>query len=188
MSCNNIDGLNYIEFYSGVGGWTMAIRKALEEIRISCMDQPRDNDNTALRITPTCVADYDHSELCNEVYNFNFKTGKSNSNTNAPLSLSKGNEMLPKNKKRRKDSEEKKSNAIERLSIKNLEDLDAFIWMMSPPCQPHTRQHNNQHEDVTDPRSKSFLHLCHLISQIKEEKLPSLILLENVIGFEYVRM
>ena len=55
---------------------------------------------------------------------------------------------------------------------------------MSPPCQPHTRQHSNQQAGLEDPRSKSFLYLCQLIEAMAEEKLPKLILLENVVGFE----
>ena len=55
---------------------------------------------------------------------------------------------------------------------------------MSPPCQPHTRQHANQQQEKDDPRSKSFLHLCGLLGEMEEDALPSLILLENVVGFE----
>jgi len=65
-------------------------------------------------------------------------------------------------------------------------DLDgrAEIWMMSPPCQPHTRQRSSlddQEIDNKDPRSRSFLHLCRLIREM--EKLPLFIVLENVVGF-----
>jgi tRNA (cytosine38-C5)-methyltransferase len=56
---------------------------------------------------------------------------------------------------------------------------------MSPPCQPHTRQHsNNGEEDLHDPRSASFLHLIRLLSKMSSETLPQLIVLENVVGFE----
>ena len=49
--------------------------------------------------------------------------------------------------------------------------------------QPHTRQHTNQSEDIDDPRSKSFIHLCNMISKMDQNALPKVILLENVVGF-----
>ena len=79
-----------------------------------------------------------------------------------------------------------KTVSIESLTKKNLEDKSAIIWMMSPPCQPHTRQHVNQEEDIQDPRSKSFIHLCDMISTMEWRTLPNIILLENVVGFENV--
>ena len=46
-------------------------------------------------------------------------------------------------------------------------------------------KHSNQYKERDDPRSQSFLHLCHLLGDVmREETLPALILLENVVGFE----
>ena len=55
---------------------------------------------------------------------------------------------------------------------------------MSPPCQPHTRQHDKQDLDLDDSRSQSFLHICQLLQDTQEDKLPILLLMENVVGFE----
>ncbi|XP_043823225.1 tRNA (cytosine(38)-C(5))-methyltransferase isoform X2 [Dromiciops gliroides] len=52
--------------------------------------------------------------------------------------------------------------------------------LMSPPCQPFTRI--GLQGDVTDPRTKSFLHILHILPRL--QKLPKYILLENVKGFE----
>jgi tRNA (cytosine38-C5)-methyltransferase len=78
--------------------------------------------------------------------------------------------------------------SIESLTKEQLEEKNAFVWMMSPPCQPHTRQHENQNEDMQDPRSKSFLHLCQMISLMDANTLPRIIMLENVVGFEGVSL
>lgn len=69
---------------------------------------------------------------------------------------------------------------LEKITIVPQVDL----WVMSPPCQPHTRQHNQQAKDAQDPRSASFLHLCQLLKDLDESDLPRVILLENVVGFE----
>ncbi|KAK7080674.1 tRNA (cytosine-5-)-methyltransferase [Halocaridina rubra] len=64
-----------------------------------------------------------------------------------------------------------------------LEQLTAFapdIIMMSPPCQPFTRQ--GLKRDVADARTSSLLHLLGLLEEVHNP--PSKILLENVVGFE----
>jgi tRNA (cytosine38-C5)-methyltransferase len=102
-----------------------------------------------------CVASLDHSDICREVYNWNF-----GDNGHARLS--------------------RKAVRIETLKGEKVEG--AHVWMMSPPCQPHTRQHDNQDRELDDPRSASFLHVCSLLDQLIN--LPTIILLENVVGFE----
>jgi tRNA (cytosine38-C5)-methyltransferase len=139
-----IDELSYVEFYSGVGGWTMALEEALTRL-------PSEKSGRKRRLRR--IAALDHSDLCTRVFEHNFGT-------------------------------DKKSFQIERLTLKQVEEWKANVWAMSPPCQPHTRQHANQEQDLNDPRSASFLHLCGLLEGIKEQFLPSLLLLENVIGFE----
>lgn len=76
---------------------------------------------------------------------------------------------------------------IERLSLEELDAFQADLWMMSPPCQPHTRQRNNPASeggarDTEDPRAASFLHLCELLPMLRHP--PQAIALENVVGFE----
>eukprot|EP00735_Rhodelphis_limneticus_P014380 TRINITY_DN83_c0_g1::TRINITY_DN83_c0_g1_i1::g.14789::m.14789 TRINITY_DN83_c0_g1::TRINITY_DN83_c0_g1_i1::g.14789 ORF type:complete len:366 (+),score=37.26,sp/O14717/TRDMT_HUMAN/39.44/6e-83,DNA_methylase/PF00145.12/2.3e-42 TRINITY_DN83_c0_g1_i1:54-1151(+) len=58
--------------------------------------------------------------------------------------------------------------------------LNADLWMLSPPCQPFTR--NGLQKDVGDARTISFLQVLHDIKLMKNK--PRYILLENVKGFE----
>jgi len=67
---------------------------------------------------------------------------------------------------------------IEKLSLDELDSFQADLWMMSPPCQPHTRQRNNENcrgggRDSDDARAASFLHLCELLPNLR--KPPCLI-------------
>ena len=55
-----------------------------------------------------------------------------------------------------------------------------IIWLMSPPCQPYTRQ--GKQEDVKDPRAKPLLNLMKIFDAIKHK--PDYLLLENVKNFE----
>jgi tRNA (cytosine38-C5)-methyltransferase len=103
------------------------------------------------------LAALDHSDLCTKVFEHNF--GGSNN----------------------------KTFNIEQLTLKQVENWHADIYVMSPPCQPHTRQHSNQDQDLEDPRSVSFLHICGLLHDMGQECLPKLLFLENVIGFETSR-
>jgi tRNA (cytosine38-C5)-methyltransferase len=145
---NNDDVITYIEFYSGVGGWSMALNDAFSR---SIKFQ---NNNKRLKR----LAALDHSDLCIRVFEHNF-----------------GPAM---------DTKSNKTFVIEKLTLKQVEDWAATIYVMSPPCQPHTRQHSNQDQDLKDPRSASFLHICSLLETMKDKCLPSYIFLENVIGFE----
>ena len=139
-SQSDVIKLSYVEFYSGIGGWTMALEDAIANVPGINYELHR-------------LAALDHSDLCTNVFQHNFGT-------------------------------DPKSFSIEKLTLKQLEDWNATIWAMSPPCQPHTRQHANQEADLQDPRSASFLHLLELIESMKEESLPRLLFLENVVGFE----
>ncbi|KAL0278289.1 UNVERIFIED_CONTAM: hypothetical protein PYX00_000147 [Menopon gallinae] len=57
--------------------------------------------------------------------------------------------------------------------------LQVDMIMMSPPCQPFTR--NGLRKDLEDHRNISILHVINLIPKLKTVKY---ILLENVLGFE----
>ena len=135
--------LSYVEFYSGIGGWTMALEEAIKRI-------------PGVDFSLRRIAALDHSDLCARVFEHNFGS-------------------------------DSKLCSIERLTHSQLEEWNANIWLMSPPCQPHTRQHSNQEEDLDDRRSASFLHLIDLIRTMQESRLPSLLFLENVVGFESSR-
>jgi tRNA (cytosine38-C5)-methyltransferase len=54
------------------------------------------------------------------------------------------------------------------------------LWLLSPPCQPYTRQ--GKQKDNEDPRAESFLKLISVILTMKEK--PRRLLVENVVGFE----
>ncbi|KAK8808500.1 hypothetical protein WA158_008401 [Blastocystis sp. Blastoise] len=69
---------------------------------------------------------------------------------------------------------------IKGIRVKTLEKLHADIWLLSPPCQPHTR--NGLQKGADDARSCGFLHIIDLLKEI--EYKPKYILLENVEGFE----
>ena len=107
-----------------------------------------------------CVAALDHSDLCLQVYHHNFSPATG-------------------------DKKPVKACRIEQIKPKQLlDEWRADAWFMSPPCQPHTRQHDKQASDLSDPRSSSFLHICKLLEQdLPADALPTLICLENVVGF-----
>lgn len=64
-------------------------------------------------------------------------------------------------------------------------DFREVSFIFSPNVvEPHTRQHSNQENDLSDSRSTSFLHLCDLLSEMEECTLPQMVCCENVIGFE----
>lgn len=99
-----------------------------------------------------CVAALDHSDLCKIVYEHNHK----------PVVLS--------------------NRPIQKLTVSQLEEWRADLFVMSPPCQPHSRQHTHQARELEDKRSESFIHLCELLRLLP--KVPSMVILENVVGFE----
>ncbi|KAH8255647.1 hypothetical protein KR038_007875 [Drosophila bunnanda] len=72
-----------------------------------------------------------------------------------------------------------KTRNIQSLSVKEVAKLDANMLLMSPPCQPHTRQ--GLQRDTDDKRSDALTHLCGLIPKCSSLQY---ILMENVKGFE----
>lgn len=162
--------LTYLEFYAGVGGWGMALTEALKTVATD--DDADDSSPSLVDVTLQCAAALDHSDLCIDVY-------KHNHQKHAAVS-----QVPPKQGKRANTALSTRSMRIEQISVEQLIACQAKVWMMSPPCQPHTRQHSNQGQDLQDPRSSSFLHLCHLLTELSAKQRPALILLENVVGFE----
>jgi tRNA (cytosine38-C5)-methyltransferase len=72
--------------------------------------------------------------------------------------------------------------SIETIPLNQWEKWHADTWLMSPPCQPFTRQ--GKQEDLNDHRTDGFVYLMKtILSQLKFK--PKYILLENVSGFEY---
>ncbi|XP_017854844.2 tRNA (cytosine(38)-C(5))-methyltransferase [Drosophila busckii] len=72
-----------------------------------------------------------------------------------------------------------KTRNIQSISEKEVRKLNANMLLMSPPCQPHTRQ--GLQRDTEDKRSCALTHLCELIPQCETLKY---VLMENVKGFE----
>lgn len=71
---------------------------------------------------------------------------------------------------------------IQGLSEEYLKKFNADTILMSPPCQPFTR--NGLCNDTNDPRTASFIHLLNLLPKLNVENL----LIENVRGFETSNM
>ncbi|XP_046558603.1 tRNA (cytosine(38)-C(5))-methyltransferase-like [Haliotis rubra] len=70
--------------------------------------------------------------------------------------------------------------SIDKLTAAQFEAWNIDAVLLSPPCQPFTRM--GKKRDVEDIRTKSFMHVLHLISVVKNK--PRYILVENVKGFE----
>lgn len=66
---------------------------------------------------------------------------------------------------------------LESLPVRELEELDARLWWLSPPCQPFTRR--GKGGDLSDPRNASLLVLLERIRTVR----PSHVALENVPPF-----
>ncbi|RZC39047.1 tRNA (cytosine-5-)-methyltransferase, partial [Asbolus verrucosus] len=71
---------------------------------------------------------------------------------------------------------------IQGLTPKFINKLGVDTILMSPPCQPFTR--NGLQADVEDERTKSFVHILDILPLLNIEK----ILIENVKGFETSQM
>ncbi len=185
-----MEEISYVEFYSGVGGWTMALEQAMHNLGPLFSSIDTKDSESKPRYKLKRLAALDHSDLCVKVFSHNFE--KPETKTEAAQTS---------NPKQRKKKERQKSYSIERMPLRQLEEWSADVWVMSPPCQPHTRQHNEKNEprkDLEDPRSKSFLKICQWLegetseddsstknnNRLSDAALPSLIFLENVVGFE----
>ncbi|KAL8166468.1 hypothetical protein V2J09_007967, partial [Rumex salicifolius] len=69
---------------------------------------------------------------------------------------------------------------IQNLSAADLDNYGADVWLLSPPCQPYTRQ--GLQKDSSDARAFSFLNILELIPQLSQA--PRMLFVENVVGFE----
>ncbi|KAK7246734.1 hypothetical protein RIF29_41604 [Crotalaria pallida] len=69
---------------------------------------------------------------------------------------------------------------IQCLTAADLDKYAADAWLLSPPCQPYTRQ--GLQKDTGDARAFSFLQILELIPFLLQP--PSMLFVENVVGFE----
>lgn len=68
---------------------------------------------------------------------------------------------------------------IQSISVTDIKKLNVDTILMSPPCQPFTR--NGKYLDSNDARTSSFLYIINILNQLDSIEY---ILMENVKGFE----
>lgn len=68
------------------------------------------------------------------------------------------------------------------MTAQELDSFRADVFVLSPPCQPFTRQ--GQRRDNLDRRTDSFFHLMELLAGMVHP--PSYLLMENVKGINYI--
>jgi site-specific DNA-cytosine methylase len=191
--------LPFIEFYSGIGGWGLAFEQACSRLSQDSSTTSSGTDTASRRsrivLQAQRVAAYDHSTLANDLLNYNSTRGVNVNEEGHESSVSARKKGTTKRARVSAGNKNKGDTSIvvthqtpiESLSIYSLTRVPVKVWLMSPPCQPYTR--NNEHmTDEADPRSKSFLHICSLLANpdFPVDKLPRLICLENVVRFEEV--
>ncbi|KAL5783161.1 hypothetical protein ACOSP7_008190 [Xanthoceras sorbifolium] len=69
---------------------------------------------------------------------------------------------------------------IQSLTADDLDSYRAQAWLLSPPCQPYTRQ--GLQKQSGDARALSFLKILELIPHTLQP--PLMLFVENVVGFE----
>ncbi|GJX37650.1 tRNA (cytosine(38)-C(5))-methyltransferase [Tanacetum coccineum] len=69
---------------------------------------------------------------------------------------------------------------IQTLTAADLDRYRANVWLLSPPCQPYTRQ--GLQKQSADARASSFLTILEIIPQLMQP--PVMLFVENVVGFE----
>lgn len=94
------------------------------------------------------VAAFDVNEVANEVYGFNCKLINAEDYT----PIMKEDKSSSKSLKKQRTSLIPSAMSIEKLTVPMLDALAADIWVMSPPCQPHTRNNRTTKRDTSDPR------------------------------------
>ncbi|RCV26165.1 hypothetical protein SETIT_5G223800v2 [Setaria italica] len=69
---------------------------------------------------------------------------------------------------------------IQTLTASDLDKYKAHAWLLSPPCQPYTRQGLQKHS--ADARAFSFIKILNLMQNMSHP--PQMLFVENVVGFE----
>ncbi|KAE8772639.1 DNA methyltransferase [Hordeum vulgare] len=69
---------------------------------------------------------------------------------------------------------------IQTLTAGDLDKYKAHAWLLSPPCQPYTRQGLQKHS--ADARAFSFIKILSLMQNMSFP--PQMLFVENVVGFE----
>ncbi|KAL1526486.1 hypothetical protein AB1Y20_015196 [Prymnesium parvum] len=68
------------------------------------------------------------------------------------------------------------------VSVQQISQLHAEMWLLSPPCQPYSRQ--GLQRGSADGRAAALSHLIGVLQHAPAHVLPLYLLLENVVGFE----
>ena len=68
------------------------------------------------------------------------------------------------------------------LRVEQLRALRANMWLLSPPCQPYSRQ--GLQLGGADKRAGALVHMIGVLERCPADVLPLYVLLENVVGFE----
>lgn len=69
---------------------------------------------------------------------------------------------------------------IQMLTASDLDKYKAHAWLLSPPCQPYTRQ--GLQKQSADARAFSFVKILNLMQDMSYP--PQMLFVENVVGFE----
>ena len=72
--------------------------------------------------------------------------------------------------------------SVESIANKFLDSQRADLWVMSPPCQPFTRNNETNTRDQSDPRTRALMHIINSLGKLRFP--PRFLALENVVGFE----
>ena len=141
---NKCKNLFYLEFYSGIGGWGYALEKACEQYhKKGCKNRTND-----LQLVPKRLAAFDHSDLANIVLSHNDANNKLKTHELPTKPLKDIQDSRIKSKgggnanrqKRKRNTISTYSNystcstvSIEKLTANQLIDMNAHVWLMSPP-------------------------------------------------------
>ncbi len=155
-------GISVCEFFSGIGGFRLALPKEVHGIPIRTINA------------------YDCSAVANAVYNHNFSHKSSHNHLGNAVPNVYVNPNVPQTSSREHMTGKLHNVLIEGVKVTALDD-SADIWTMSPPCQPYTTTRGAKRLDTQDKRSDGIYHLMNILVSMK--KRPNYIILENVAGF-----
>ena len=160
------------EFYSGIGGYHIALSSIPD-------------------ISFDVVAAFEISSNANIIYRHNFPSTTVLETNLCGLSADKLDRIIHKSRVKLVPSNPMTSpsnpmtSSVNPMTSTNDKDVmtsleTATMFVMSPPCQPFTRQ--GCKKDDTDPRSESVLHLFKIFPDLQH--VPEYFFIENVQGFE----
>ncbi|KAF4651095.1 C-5 cytosine-specific DNA methylase, partial [Perkinsus chesapeaki] len=153
------EGVNVLELFSGIGG----MRCALASAGVRCK-----------KITAVDV-----NTESNKVYE------KSYGDTPKPKNIASagGASTTPENKIEQVIRIVLLTGRLLTVGVKWFESMKSDMWTMSPPCQPYTRQGNQQDSD--DHRANALGRIIEVLGKMRNP--PRVIVLENVVHFERSR-